>query len=61
MVGKKEKVLKRDMKVTPEQLGQFWNHSIHPITGFRITKGEPAGAKENLLFERRQKEKFNKE
>lgn len=28
---------KTEKPPTPEQLGQFWNHRVHPITGWKMS------------------------
>jgi hypothetical protein len=49
--------------ITQEQLQQFWNHSINPITGFKLNVSDryTLGERSELKFVREMKQKFNKE
>ncbi len=50
------------LPTTRKHLDEFWNHRINPITGFQLLKSDlSSGAKKEAEFERRTKEKFNKE
>lgn len=53
-----ERVKKNNsFKVTREALNEFWKHSIHSITGFRMQKSDyPAGAKEEREVRKKVKE-----
>jgi hypothetical protein len=58
-------MIKRHLKVTVtnEELKQFWNHKINPITGFKTNASDKytPGEKVESKFIREMKEKFNKE
>jgi len=53
----------KQIKVTPGQLKQFWNHSIHPITGHRLNKSDfySKGEKDERASNNKLKKKYNKE
>jgi hypothetical protein len=53
----------RRSKPTKEQLAQFWNHKINPITGHIINNSDKytLGQRDELAMVRKMKEKFNKE
>jgi len=47
---------------TRKHLDEFWNYRINPITGYQLLKSDlSSGAKREAEFERRTREKFNKE
>ena len=50
-------------KVTTEQLKQFWNHSIHPITGLKANKSDFYSHSERAerTTNNKLKKKYNKE
>lgn len=55
--------LPNDRSATLEQLQQFWNHRINPITGFILTKGELGDQthRNESKVQNKSREKFNKE
>lgn len=47
---------------TRKHLDEFWNNRINPITGFQLLRSDlSSGTKKEAEFERKTKEKFNKE